>query len=88
MSDPVGTHRLIALVAGVHAVGAFFLDIGHLTVGGDLTVSAGDTAAGQCRKAKQTNETHGRTPLEKVDAIVVPVWIRERSVEAHCRFGQ
>jgi hypothetical protein len=34
-------------------------------VGGDLTIAAGDTPAGQCREAKQANKTHGRTPLSE-----------------------
>ena len=43
--DAVCAHRLIALVAGMTAGGAFFFDVGDLAVRADVTVASGNAPA-------------------------------------------
>ena len=48
--DAVGAHRLIALVTGMTAGGAFFFDVGDLAVRADITVASGNAPAIHCRE--------------------------------------
>jgi len=69
VGDPPGTQWLVALVTGIAAGIALFLDVVNLAIGTELSIPAAEAATAEGREAEQSNETHSRFPLSQQQVL-------------------